>query len=73
MRYQKSLAIEHRLETALRLIRTGEYATPALARTLEASTAIRYCRMPFETEPDFKATSVNYDLEKRLAQAQEPA
>jgi hypothetical protein len=37
------------------------------------STVVRYCRTPFETEPDFKATSVNYDLDKLLAQAKEPA
>ncbi len=37
------------------------------------STEVRYCRTPFEKEPDFKATSVNYDLEKLLAQAKEPA
>ena len=34
---------------------------------------VRYCRTPFEREPDFKATSVNYDLNKLLAQAKEPA
>jgi superfamily II DNA or RNA helicase len=39
----------------------------------ESMAAVRYCRAPFETEPDFKATSVNYDLEKLLAQSQEPA
>ncbi len=39
MRYQKSLAIEQRLETALRLIRTGEYATPAPSGRSSASTA----------------------------------
>ena len=33
------------------------------------STEVRYCRTPFEKEPDFKATSVNYDLIKLLAQA----
>jgi hypothetical protein len=37
------------------------------------STVVRYCRTPFETEPDFKATSVTYDLDKLLAQAKEPA
>jgi len=36
-------------------------------------TEVRYCRTPFEREPDFKATSVNYDLDKLLAQAKEPA
>ncbi len=33
----------------------------------------RYVRVPFEKEPDFKATSVNYDLSALLNQAQEPA
>jgi hypothetical protein len=33
---------------------------------------VRYVRTPFEREPDFKATSVNYDLDKLLALAQEP-
>ena len=37
------------------------------------TTVVWYCRTPFETEPDFKATSVNYDLDKLLAQAKEPA
>ena len=37
------------------------------------TTEVRYVRTPFETEPDFKATSVNYDLAALLAQAQEPA
>lgn len=36
------------------------------------TTAVRYCRTPFQKEPDFKATSVNYDLDKLLAQAKEP-
>jgi superfamily II DNA or RNA helicase len=34
---------------------------------------VRYVRQPFEKEPDFQATSVNYDLPALLAQAQEPA
>ena len=34
---------------------------------------VRYVRQPFEKEPDFQATSVNYDLSALLAQAQEPA
>lgn len=37
------------------------------------ATLVRYCRTPFEKEPDFKATSVNYDLQKLLAQSMEPA
>jgi hypothetical protein len=32
-----------------------------------------YVRTPFEKEPDFKATSVNYDLGKLLALGKEPA
>jgi hypothetical protein len=34
---------------------------------------VRYVRKPFEKEPDFQATSVNYDLGKLLAQGKEPA
>jgi hypothetical protein len=34
---------------------------------------VRYLRMPFKKEPDFRATSVNYDLDKLLALAWEPA
>jgi superfamily II DNA or RNA helicase len=37
------------------------------------ATSVRYCRTPFEMEPDFKATSVNYDLDKLLARSEEPA
>jgi hypothetical protein len=37
------------------------------------STEVRYCRTPFEKEPDFEATSVNYDLTQLLAQARAPA
>lgn len=39
----------------------------------EDATDVRYVRKPFEKEPDFKATSVNYDLAALLAQAREPA
>jgi hypothetical protein len=34
---------------------------------------VRYVRQPFVREPDFGATSVNYDLEELLAQAEEPS
>lgn len=34
---------------------------------------VRYVRLPFDKEPDFKATSVNYDLSALLALAKEPA
>lgn len=37
MLYQRSLEIETRLDTALRLIRTGLYSTPSLARELGVS------------------------------------
>jgi len=41
---------------------------------IEAERAdVHYVRRPFTAEPDFKATSVNYDLAKLLAQAKEPA
>ncbi|MGE3316347.1 MAG: DUF3883 domain-containing protein, partial [Planctomycetaceae bacterium] len=34
---------------------------------------VRYIRSPFDQEPDFKATSVNYDMQALLQRAQEPA
>ena len=34
---------------------------------------VRYIRNPFDQEPDFKATSVNFDVIKLLALAKEPA
>jgi len=34
---------------------------------------VRYVHRPFEKEPDFQATSVNYDLPALLAQSREPA
>jgi hypothetical protein len=37
------------------------------------TTVVRYCRTPFEKEPHFKATSVNYDVDKLQAQSKEPA
>ena len=37
MRYQRSLAIEQRLDAVLRLIRTGQYSTPRLADELSVS------------------------------------
>jgi hypothetical protein len=37
------------------------------------STLVRYYRTPFEKEPDFKATSVNYDVIQLQDQAREPA
>jgi superfamily II DNA or RNA helicase len=45
----------------------------AIALIDEDKTDVRYVRKPFEKEPDFKATSVNYDLAALLAQAKEPA
>jgi hypothetical protein len=38
----------------------GEFAAP------------RYVRQPFEREPDFAATSVNYNLGELLGKAEEP-
>lgn len=38
----------------------------------KATAEVRYVRTPFEKEPDFKATSVNGDLEKLLGIAREP-
>ena len=37
------------------------------------STDVRYVRTPFDKEPDFIATSVNYHLDKLLAKSAVPA
>ena len=37
MQYQRSLDIEQRLETVLRLVRTGAYSTPRIAKALDIS------------------------------------
>ena len=37
------------------------------------SHRVHYVRKPFQREPDFGVTSVNYELAALLAQAQEPA
>jgi hypothetical protein len=34
---------------------------------------VRYIRNPFDQEPDFKATSVNYDTQALLIRSQEPS
>lgn len=34
---------------------------------------VRYVRRPFQREPDFGVTSVNYDLAELLVRAGEPA
>jgi superfamily II DNA or RNA helicase len=45
----------------------------ALALLDGDSVDVRYVRKPFEKEPDFKATSVNYDLAALLGMAREPS
>jgi hypothetical protein len=41
---------------------------------VDGDTAVpRYVRHPFQREPDFGATSVNYDLDELQARAEEPA
>ena len=37
------------------------------------SSEVRYVRVPFDQEPDFKATSVNYELKALLAKSGESA
>jgi len=36
-------------------------------------TIPRYIRRPFQREPDFGVTSVNYDLSEMLARSEDPA
>lgn len=49
--------------------RTGE---PAQGYGDIAGCIVRYARRPFQREPDFGATSVNYDLNELLQRATEP-
>jgi hypothetical protein len=37
------------------------------------SHRVHYIRQPFQREPDFGVTSVNYDLAALLAQSEEPS
>ena len=39
----------------------------------ETAKEPRYIREPFENEPDFRATSINYDLNKLLAHSEPPS
>jgi ERCC4-related helicase len=39
----------------------------------DAVTTLQYIRRPFQREPDFAATSVNYDLAEVLARGQQPS
>ena len=39
----------------------------------ETTKEPRYIRQPFEKEPDFSATSINYDLNKLLARSEPPS
>jgi biotin operon repressor len=57
MLYQRSLAIEQRLHTALRLIRSGRYSTPRLADQLGVSipTVSRYVAALRERGYDIRA------------------
>ena len=43
------------------------------AMVSDETEVVRYCRTPFGQELDFKATSVNFDLDKLLTQAEVPA
>jgi Mn-dependent DtxR family transcriptional regulator len=57
MLYRRSFEIEQRLETALRLIRTGRFSTPTLAAELHVSipTVSRYVTALRERGHDIQA------------------
>lgn len=44
----------------------------ALVEVDEGYTSCRYVREPFEREPDFNVTSVNYDLKQLWEQGEDP-
>ena len=51
----------------------GEDDIPTvIADWQRAAHRLRYLRQPFRREPDFGATSVNYDFAELLARAGEP-
>jgi superfamily II DNA or RNA helicase len=45
----------------------------AIVEVDEDVTVVRYVRRPFQREPDFGVTSVNYDLSELLGRAESPA
>jgi hypothetical protein len=45
----------------------------AIAEHSNGDVRLHYVRNPFVREPDFGATSVNYDLRELLARAGEPS
>jgi hypothetical protein len=45
----------------------------ALVEVDGASAVPRYVRRPFQREPDFNATSVNYDIQQLLLRAEAPS
>jgi hypothetical protein len=44
----------------------------AIVEFLGDTHRVHYLRQPFQREPDFGVTSVNYDLDELLAKAEEP-
>jgi biotin operon repressor len=76
MRYQRSLVIETRLQTVLRLIRSGRFSTPMLAKQLGVSiptvsrdvNALR--ERGYEIHPERKSGSWHYVLGVRSSRIQ---
>ena len=50
-----------------------DYVLAMVAFAGENDHQVRYLRRPFQREPDFGVTSVNYDFAGLLARAGEPA
>jgi biotin operon repressor len=78
MLYRRSLEIEQRLETVLRLIRSGRYSTPRLAEQLGVSipTVSRYVTALRERGYDIRAEKQargwRYILAGKTADARKP-
>ena len=78
MLYRRSLEIEQRLETVLRLIRSGRYSTPRLAEQLGVSipTVSRYVTALRERGYDIRAEKQargwRYFLAGKTADARKP-
>jgi hypothetical protein len=60
-------------EILVALNKPDEYILAIVELNGEIAATPKYVRRPFENEPDFTVTSVNFDLNKILTNAQPPS
>lgn len=61
-----------RNEILYSLNKPDDYVLAVVEFTDDGGHRVHYVRRPFQKEPDFGVTSVNYDLDELLARAEEP-